>query len=539
MERVVADILFDFGTKPRLISQRGTAMLVAASIHEACRYYELFEKTPLKGRCAIVTSYNPQAGDISLEDTGANSETDKQFIYHLYTRLLQDVAADPGKTKTETYEERATALFVEEPARMRLLIVVDKLLTGFDAPSCTYLYIDKSMQDHGLFQAICRTNRLDGDDKPFGFIVDYKDLFPKVQGAISVYSSELDHSAGGASPDVHLQERLEKGRQRLEQAREAYALVCEPVAPPKDDLRHIHSFCGNVELPEDLAAHEPQRVALYKAVAALLRAYASIADALGDAGYPPGQAATIQREVEQAVALRAIIRRASGETLDLKAYEADMRHLIDTYIRADEARVISSFGDVGLLELIVRSGIADAVGSLPKGIRGNRDAVAETIANNVRSRIIQERLHDPAFYERMSVLLADVIEELKARRIEYEEFLARIARLAAQVQAGQADDTPEPLRRSAGLRAIYNLLARQRSPEEVIADHGGGYSAAPDAEALELAQRIDRRLRTEAPNGWRGVLPKQQVVKRLIFEVVQDTALVERLFTIVVAQPEY
>ena len=63
---------------------------------------------------------------------------------------------------------------------MKLLVVVDKLLTGFDAPPCTYLYIDKSMQDHGLFQAICRTNRLDGEDKPFGYIVDYKDLFRKV-----------------------------------------------------------------------------------------------------------------------------------------------------------------------------------------------------------------------------------------------------------------------------------------------------------------------------------------------------------------------
>ena len=64
---------------------------------------------------------------------------------------------------------------------MKLLIVVDKLLTGFDAPPCTYLYIDKSMQDHGLFQAICRTNRLDGEDKDFGYIVDYKDLFKKVE----------------------------------------------------------------------------------------------------------------------------------------------------------------------------------------------------------------------------------------------------------------------------------------------------------------------------------------------------------------------
>ncbi len=63
---------------------------------------------------------------------------------------------------------------------MKLLIVVDKLLVGFDAPPCSYLYIDKRMQDHGLFQAICRVNRLDGEDKDFGYIVDYKDLFSKL-----------------------------------------------------------------------------------------------------------------------------------------------------------------------------------------------------------------------------------------------------------------------------------------------------------------------------------------------------------------------
>ena len=135
---------------------------------------------------------------MTLEEVGANTETDKQFIYNVYTELLKDVAAKPGMSKTETYEEWAKELFVKEPANMRLLIVVDKLLTGFDAPACTYLYIDKSMRDHGLFQAICRTNRLDGEDKVFGYIVDYKDLFKQVESAIAVYTSELDHSAGGA-----------------------------------------------------------------------------------------------------------------------------------------------------------------------------------------------------------------------------------------------------------------------------------------------------------------------------------------------------
>ena len=118
-----------------------------------------------------------------------------------------------------------------------------KLLTGFDAPSCTYLYIDKSMQDHGLFQAICRTNRLDGEDKPLGYIVDYKDLFSKVQGAMAVYTSEVDTSEGNASPEILLQNRLKASRARLEAAREGLTLLCEPVQPPKGELQHIHYFC--------------------------------------------------------------------------------------------------------------------------------------------------------------------------------------------------------------------------------------------------------------------------------------------------------
>lgn len=138
--------------------------------------------------------------------------------------------------KTETYEEWAKDLFRREPANMKLLIVVDKLLTGFDAPSCTYLYIDKSMQDHALFQAICRTNRLDGYDKDFGHIIDYKDLFKKVEKAIAVYTSELDYSAGGVDPQVMMKDRISKSREQLDNAMEVLIRICEPVEPPKDSL---------------------------------------------------------------------------------------------------------------------------------------------------------------------------------------------------------------------------------------------------------------------------------------------------------------
>jgi type I restriction enzyme R subunit len=516
MDRVVADIIFDFSVKPRLSSERGNAILVASSIYEACKYFALLQKTPFRGTCAVVTSYNPQAKDITQEETGANTETDKQFIYSTYNELLKDVDAKPGMTKTETYEERAKSLFISEPANMKLLVVVDKLLTGFDAPPCTYLYIDKSMQDHGLFQAICRVNRLDGEDKDFGYIVDYKDLFKKVENAISVYTSELDHSAGGPDPEVLLKDRLKKGKERLDQAIESLALLCEPVEAPKGELEHIHYFCGNTEIPSDLEEREPQRAALYKSTASLVRAYANIADELEPAGYNATDVTRIKAQLNHFVDLRDVIREASGETLDLKAYEADMRHLLDTYIEADEPRKISPFDNMGLLELIVKTGIANAIATQLGGLKGNRDAIAETIENNVRRKIVKEHLNDPAFYEKMSALLDEIIAARKAKAVEYEIYLKRIAELSKRVESGKSEDTPPPLD-TPGKRALWNNLHQNE----------------------DLALRIDAAIRDVRPDGWRGVAPREQTIKAALYKVLNDVDEVERIFLIVRAQSEY
>ena len=543
MERVVADIIFDFSVKPRLSNQRGNAILVASSIYEACKYFELLQKTPFKGKCAVVSSYNPQTKDITPEDTGANTETEKEFIYNAYTALLRDVQPQPGKSKTETYEDQVKQVFKEQPATMKLLVVVDKLLTGFDAPSCTYLYIDKKMQDHGLFQAICRVNRLDGEDKDFGYIVDYKDLFKKVEKAVAVYSSELDHSAGGVNPEVLLQDRLAKGRERLEWALEAIAMLCEPVAPPKGELEHIRYFCGNTEIAGDLKAHETQRAALYKATVALVRAYANIGDELGQAGYSEFEIARIKREVDRALKLREIIRNAAGENLDLKAYEADMRHLIDTYIEADTPRKISPFDTLPLLDLIVKTGIAEAINNLPEGLKGNKNAVAETIENNVRSKIIKEHLNDPAYYEKMSAILDEIIKFRKEQADNYEACLKRIAELAKRVQAGQAEDTPAQLH-TPGRRALYNNLqprsgAASRCGTAEPASVYGNEGEAAQEEALALAIRIDETVKHTRPDGWRGVQAKENVIKAALYGILQDVAEVERIFLIIEQQKEY
>jgi len=492
MSKVVADIIFDFSVKPRLNSQNGNAILVASSIYEACRYYELFLKTPLKDKCAIITSYSPHTSDITTEDTGASTATEKEFMYNLYKDLL-------GSKSTEDYEDWAKAKFTNEPANMKLLIVVSKLLTGFDAPSCTYLYIDKSMQDHGLFQAICRVNRLDGEDKDFGYIVDYKDLFKKLvndegTGAIQVYNSELDDEFEAKDIEIMLQNRLKLGKERLDNALEEIALLCEPVAAPKDTLAYIHYFCGNPEIPEELKARETQRTTLYKKTVSLIRSYANIADEMEEAGYTVAEDESIKKELNHYLKLREEIKKSSGETLDLKTYEADMRHLIDTYIQAEASEKISSFGDMSLLDIITNSGITEAIDSLPGGIKSSKEAIAETIENNVRKKIIREHLIDPAFFEEMSKLLAELIKERKAKAISYAEYLKKIADLANQVNEGKNEDTPEILK-TVAQRALYNNLGKNE----------------------DLAMIIDKGVKKVKRDGWRGNLPKEREIKRQIF----------------------
>lgn len=514
MEKVVSDVVYDFSVKPRLSSERGNAILVASSIYEACRYFELFQKTEFKGKSAVVTSYNPSTRDITTEDTGANTETEKEYIYNIYKDLLANVRVKPGKTKTEVYEDEVKGEFVKEPANMRLLIVVDKLLTGFDAPGCTYIYIDKSMQDHGLFQAICRVNRLDTEDKQFGYIVDYKDLFKKVEDAVSVYTSELDYDQfNKADCDILLRDRLKKGRERLDQAVEQLAFLCEPVELPKGKLEYLHYFCGNPEIPEDLKAREVQRTALYKGIVALLRAYANIADDLEAAGYTENEIIEIKNRIDFYLKLREEIKLASGETLDLKTYEADMRHLIDHYIQADESVVISPFDNLSLIDIIVRTGIANAIDNLPGGLKGNKDAVAETIENNVRSKIIKDHLIDPAFFEEMSVLLNTIIKERKENAISYEEYLKKIAEIAHRVQKGRSESTPEILN-TPGKTALYHNLGKNK----------------------ELAISVHNTIIKNRPDGWRGNDAKERVLKYKLFEVLNDVDEVEKIFSIIVEQ---
>jgi len=508
LEKIVADVMLDMATKDRLQNGRGNAMLVSGSIYQACKYYELFQKAGLR-QCAIITSFVPTTTDIKGEETG-EGYTEKLMQYEIYQKMLN------GKT-AETFEDEAKKKFIEDPAQMKLLIVVDKLLTGFDAPSATYLYIDKKMQDHGLFQAICRVNRLDGDDKEYGFIIDYKDLFRSLEKSIDDYTTEAFD--GYEKEDVQglLSDRLKKGKERLDDALESIKALIEPVAAPKDQLSFRKYFCGNTEIPADLKDNEQKRIALYKQTVSLIRAYANIANEMEEAGYSANEIEQIKNDVKYFENLRAETKLASGDYIDLKAYEPAMRHLIDTYISAKESEKISAFDDLTLVQLIVERG-EDAIESLPESIKRNKEAVAETIENNIRRLIIDEMPSNPIYFEKMSVLLDELIKERKQETINYKKYLEKIVLLTKQIRKPEMSVGYPRTMNSKAKRALFDNLNRDE----------------------QLAISIDEEVLKTKKDDWRGNRIKEREVRNAIKKILgKDGEELEKVFELVKNQSEY
>jgi type I restriction enzyme R subunit len=508
LEQIVADIRLDMETQPRLKSGLGNAMLVSSSIYQACKLYELFVNSGFE-KCAIVTSYKPSTGDIRTEAISEEGMTEKLKQYEIYNRMLNGQSV-------EDFEQEVKRKFIEEPAQMKLLIVVDKLLTGFDAPPATYLYIDKHMRDHGLFQAICRVNRLHSEDKDYGYIIDYKDLFKSLERSIHDYTSEVLDGYEQADVEGLLKDRLAKDREDLEQAREAIKALCEAVEAPGDTPAYIRYFCGDTSDKAALKEREPQRLLLYKLTAALLRAYADLANELPRAGYSSQEIAQIKREVNYYSDVRTEIKMASGDYIDLKMYEPAMRYLIDTYIRAEDSVKVSSFDNMPLVQLLVERGTG-ALDTLPAGIAGNKSAMAETIENNIRRLITDEMPVNPAYYARMSELLDTLILERKQQARDYEDYLATIIELARQVNNPETGSAYPPSLNTPARRALYDNLGQN------------------EAQAIAIDQAIQRTRK----DGWRGNMLKEREISYAIAEVVEDKARASEILEIAKQQSDY
>lgn len=516
---IARDILYDMEMKERLYSGKGNAMLVAAGIPEACRYYRIFREK-LGEQCAIVTSYEPNTSDIKGEESG-EGETQNIMMYDVYTEMLSNWFKEPvesAKNKAEEFETQVKKLFVNEPGRMKLLIVVDKLLTGFDAPSATYLYIDKSMKNHGLFQAICRVNRLDDDSKEYGYIIDYKDLFNSIEDAFNDYTG--DAFDGYVKEDVEglLKNRIESADTRLEETLEELKALCEPVDKPHGTAQYMAYFCGSDPSDEEAVKDDQEkRSKLYKLTRSLIRTYAEIAPDLDSLGYTSESKKTLKQEVSHYEKVYEEIQVASGDYVDMKMYESGMRHLIDSYIRADDSEVITKFDDMSLVEVLVKEGIS-GIESLPEGIRTNNENVAEVIRSNIRRLIVDRQSVNPAYYDRMSDILNDLIEQAKQQVDDYEDYLKQLVELAKKVESPNLDSSYPNNINTPALAAIFDNTGTDE----------------------ELALTIHKAILNSKKDGWRGHKIKEKIIRNAIKKMISDNPeLVDKVLGIAREQSEY
>jgi type I restriction enzyme R subunit len=304
-------------------------------------------------------------------------------------------------------------------------------------------------------------------------------------------------------------------RKQLASSLETVRALTEPVEAPRDTAAYLRYFCDSDPDGKKLKKNEPKRLALYKATAGLLRAYASLANEMPEAGYTTKEAEDIRREVEHFEKVRNEVKLASGDYIDLKMYEPAMRHLIDTYIRAEESEVISAFNDTSLVQLLVERGV-EAVDALPKDVRESKEAVAEAVEGNVRKLIIDESPINPKYYEKMSELLNALVVQRRADAIDYKEYLEKIVELARKASNMAGSSYPSTMGTPAK-RALYDNLDRD--------------------EALALA--VDRAVLTSKQDDWQNNHFKRRMLWLAINKVLQDSEKTNTIIEVVKHQKEY
>ena len=517
IDRIVADICQDMSMKRALSGGYGNAMLVADSIYQACRYWEVFQSTELKGHCAVVTSYDASTASVKDEFVG-DGETEDLTKYEIYQQMI-------GDKTPEQFEAWAKHEFIDHPGDMKLLIVVDKLLTGFDAPSATYLYIDKKMRDHNLFQAICRVNRVDSEEKDYGYIVDYQDLFGAVKSAIEDYTNGAFDGYDEDDIKGLLSNRLAEARKALDEALQAVHTMCEVIHPQTREGYFAYFVYAETtpvdEQQKECDENANKRETFYKLVSRLVRRYIDIANEMEAAGYTAEEAADIKKQVDYFNDIKDEIKLKSGDALDLKYYDPAMRQLIDNYVRAEDSEKLVDLADISFLDLIDKDG-EDAIDALPKNVKQNERSVAEVLAANMRKMIISERPNNPAYFDKMSDLLNKLLQDQKDGKLQYKELINKLIDKLKEARSTVKSKYPKTID-TKGKQALYDNLGND--------------------EALTL--QVHETIKANARDGFRDMdavgLRKMKSLRKAIEAVLPEVERekIDDIMQLVVAQREY
>lgn len=472
------------------------AMLIASSIYQAYRYYEFFSRSDLREHCAVVTSYDPKDSDLANDAANNNQTTETKYKYDWAKKSF----AEAGVNSADEYEEWAKDIFIKRPAQMKLLIVVDKLLTGFDAPCATVLYIDRYIQDHTLFQAVCRVNRL-GEDikddegniivkthKEFGRIIDFKNLFNCIEDAVVKFNDGSGFEGlDNVDIDGLLNSAVNKCKEKLLAAVASYNGL-KSILENKGltDLDSVSQYYVTEQQGEASAAD--RRNLMYSITSAMVTAYNNMSDYFGKTNITKEQIEKFASLSREAGTMQRKVRQKSGDDFDPRTLDPDMRQLLDQHIRANDAETyIPSTADFSFLDLISdNTNTEEITEKAIKEAMGNARGAAEVIEGMARRVNTDWNSGDVMSQQYFSEKLQALLDRLKSENATAKDVIKALVEQIKAIKHGK--DVPDGLenRRS---KALWNNRLAWNAPEE-------------QGKTIEIIKKIDEFIHRNAGRNW-------------------------------------
>lgn len=428
------------------------AMLATNYKRDAVRFLECFEQFG-DITCAVVIS--PPDLRESVDDVDEGTD-DKVLAY--WQRMMRQYG------DTDTYEESIKNKFCD--GEIDVLIVCSKLLTGFDAPICQVLYIDKELKEHGLLQAIARTNRI-CEGKDYGLIVDYRGLIEQLDTAMDLYSGAgLENFDGGDLKGVVVDVMSAVGN-----VRSAYSNLCELLAPVlgKMDTEEIEVFLADDKIREQF----------YNLLCIFGKSLSVVLNS--DKAYeamPRNELKKYQDTFILFSKIRRSVKIRYCDAIDNSEYEPLMQNLLDTHLSVAGLKQITSPVDI-----LNKAGLEKELDEL-----GSLRAKADAIHSKMTKSISEKYDENPAYYDSFSKRIKEALQEYKDKVVTESEYLAKMRSIMEDYRRGTTDISyPEAIKDNVHAQAFFGVVTA------IFSEYDTGVSADVAAEiSLEITGIIER-----------------------------------------------
>ena len=426
------------------------AQLVAQDKATALLYKRFFDEFDMISSEVLISGPDDREGEEDVH------EESKDVVKVFWKKMMAKYGSD------KEYNRQIISAFkqAEEP---EIIIVVDKLLTGFDAPRNTVLYLTRQLKSHSLLQAIARVNRL-FDGKDFGYIIDYRGVLQNLDEAFDLYGQLAEFERDGiddlASAITDVSAESHKLRQRYSDLWDLFKIIQNR----QDEEEY-----------EQLLADEGLRDRFYERLSAFSR---TLGVALSSAGFldatPKKKIASYKSDLRFFMRLRNSVSRRYAEVVDFKEYEPRIQKLVDQHVGTGEVERITD-----LVDIFNADAFAKEVDRLSSAA-----SKADTIAFRTKRTIHDLMRKDPAFYRQFSELLEDAIRAFREQRLSDAEYLRKVERIAERVRNRTGDDIPTALAHRDVAKAFFGVLQEVFSTRTIqaanVRDIGATVSLAID-----------------------------------------------------------